>query len=311
MRRAAYGDVARNAVVRTGSGAVLACALDLLPPVAAVPGLGLVAAQILGEGLGNATLARAIRRRDRGLFPPWRRRALLPPARRYGRLTLAYTASEGVAAAYDKLPILAVGWLYGAGAAGLFAWAERFAVLPALLVARAIADVYRQRAAEDYHRTGRFDALMRRTLLLTGALAVIPYALGIWLAPWLFELLFGAPWRPAGEIASVLMVAGLVSFVVAPIDSAVLVRERGLFVVLRHLARLVGEAGAALVAFALALPLATLLWLLVGVRVALYLVDGGYAWYLARGLGAHAAAPRAALDLRAGPLRPAGSEGSP
>jgi hypothetical protein len=32
--------------------------------------------------------------------------------------------------------------------------------------------------------------------------------------------------------------------------------------------------------------LTTLLWLLVGVRAAIYLVDGGYAWYLSKGKGA-------------------------
>jgi len=169
------------------------------------------------------------------------------------------------------------------GAAGLFAWAERFAILPALLVARAIGDVYRQRATREYQATGRFDGLMRRTLLLTSSLAVIPYGLGIALAPWLFEVLFGATWRPAGEFAAVLMLGGLVGFVVTPVDAAILIRERGLFSIGRHLARFLGEGGAALAAFVFDLPIVTLLWLLVGVRIAIYLVDGAYSWHLAKG----------------------------
>jgi O-antigen/teichoic acid export membrane protein len=276
-----------------------------------MPGLGLVVAQILGEGLGNPALARAVRRRDAGLFRPVRR-LLVTLARRYGQLTLAYTASAGVTTACDGLQVLAVGWLYGASAAGFLSWAERFTILPARLVASAIGDVYRQSAATEYHRTGHFDGLTRKTLAAAGALAVVPYGLGIWLAPSLFEWLFGAQWRPAGEIASIIMVSGFVSFGVGSIDSAILVRGCGLFTIGRHSARLTGEAAAAFAAFTFSLPLATMLWLLVGIRVAVYLTDSAYAWHLAQGEDARRPllrGRRAAQAARPGELYPAGTTG--
>ena len=48
---------------------------------------------------------------------------LLVTARRWRTLALAYTAAQGMAKLYSHLPIVAIGWLFGSSAAGLYAWA--------------------------------------------------------------------------------------------------------------------------------------------------------------------------------------------
>ncbi|MGH6887032.1 MAG: lipopolysaccharide biosynthesis protein, partial [Geminicoccales bacterium] len=191
---------------------------------------------------------------------------------------------QGVARCYGRLPVLAISWLFGPSAAGLYAWAERFADLPGL-VATSIGDVYRQRATVEYHRHGRFDGLMRRTLTATTVLALAPYALGIALAPVLFAWLFGQEWRDAGVLAQILMVGGFVSFAITPVDKAAVIFQRTRYIFLWHVARLTLKLGAVIATAMLGLSLIVLLWLIVVVRVGLYLVELVYNYRLAKGGG--------------------------
>ncbi len=283
MRREAFGDVARNAATRAAVGMGLACLMGLWPPFPEVPEAGLILSQILGEATGNLLLAWRIYRTDRHLLAWPGLRRLRLSAERWRGLALPLAVGDGIAMGYARLPVLAIGWLFGPTAAGLYAWAERFTVLPAQLVASAIGDVYRQRATVEFHRHGRFDGLMRRTFAVTAALAVPPYLLGLLLAPALFAWLFGPVWLEAGQLAQILLIGGLVAFAVTPVDKATVIFQRTRFILLWHTARLVLKlaAVAAVLLFEWSLP--TFLWLIVLTRIALYGVDLAYCCHLAKG----------------------------
>jgi O-antigen/teichoic acid export membrane protein len=283
IRREAFSDVAYNAVTRATAGATLACLMGIWPPFPGAPESGLILAQIGADGFGNVLLTCRVRERDEALFawPGWRR--LLATARRWRALALSLAAGQGVAKCYGNLPVLAVGALFGPAAAGYYALAERFAVLPAQLVANAVGDVYRQRATVEYHRHGRFDGLMRRTLGATTMIALVPFALGILLAPSLFAWLFGEIWREAGLLTQILMVGSFVSFATTPVDKAAVIFQRIRYIFLWHAARLMLKLGAVGMTALMGLSLTTLLWLIVLVRVGLYCVDLAYCYWLAKG----------------------------
>ena len=283
MRRAAFGDVARNTVLRLGLGTLLACLLGLRPPLADFPESGLILSAILAEAAGNLFLLRGIWQRERQLFNGLSRRQLLMAARRWRRFALGFAVAQCVATVYQRLPILAIAWLFGPGVAGLYAWAERFAALPQQLVANAIGDVYRQYATAEYHRSGRFDALMLRTVKTTALLAVAPYALGIWLAPWLFERLFGPVWAEAGTFAAIFMVGDFFCFVFTPVDKAAVIRQRTGFILAWNTTRVAGKT--LIVAYILisGSGVRAFIWLLVALRIILYITSFAYAMHLARG----------------------------
>lgn len=282
MRRGAFGDVACNTVVRLGLGSLLACLLGLWPPTD-LPGGGLILSAILAEAIGNLLLLRGIWRRDRHLFRGLSSRRLRALARRWRGLAVGIAVSQEIAILYQRLPILGLGWLFGPAAAGLYVWAMRFATLPSQLIANAIGDVYRQRATVEFHRIGRFDALMLRTLKTTALLAVVPYALGAWLAPWLFDRLFGPAWAEAGSYAAILMVSDFVGFVITPIDKAAVIRRRTGYILAWNIARVIGDALIIAYALVTAAGVYTFLWLLVALQVMLYAVDLAYSLHLARG----------------------------
>jgi O-antigen/teichoic acid export membrane protein len=184
---------------------------------------------------------------------------------------------------YSHLPIIAIGWLFGSSAAGLYAWADRFTCVPSDLVATAVGDVYRQRATVEYHRSGRFDGLMRRTFAGITVIAVLPFVLGFLLAPALFDWVFGSVWREAGQLAQILLVASFFSFITAPVDKAVVIFERTNYALAWHFARLALTTAAIATVALMHLSLPTLVWLIVLVSIGLYGVDLLYNYYLARG----------------------------
>jgi O-antigen/teichoic acid export membrane protein len=295
MRREAFADVARNAVSRAAAGAALACAMGFWPPFPQAPESGLILSQLAGEGLGNLFLVSRILRRDRALLAWPGRQRLIAAARRRRALVLSLTAAQGIAQCYGRLPVLAINWLFGPAAAGLYAWADRFSWLPSQLIAAAVGDVYRQRATVEYHRHGRFDGLMRRTLAATAAIAIVPFALGILLAPTLFGWFFGAEWREAGVLAQVLMVGSFVSFAITPTDKATVIFQRTRYILLWSLSRLLLKLGAVAVTALASLSLVALLWLIVLVRITLYLVELGYNYKLAKGMTGSAASSTTSL----------------
>jgi O-antigen/teichoic acid export membrane protein len=283
MRRAAFADVAHNAVIRTGIASGLACLMGVWPPFPGAPEGGLILSYILGEGFGNLLLAWRICHRDQALFARVGRRRLLAGARRWRHLALWYTAGQGIAQCYGRLPVIAIGWLFGPSAAGLYAWAERFVSLPSQLVADAIGDVYRQRATVEYHRFGSFDRLMRRTLAVTAVIGFVPFAVGIMVAPMLFAWLFGPIWETAGMFAQILMVASFVSFVFAPVDKAAVIFQRTRFIMAWHVARLGLKLGVVAMVPLMGLSVVEMLWAIVVIRVGLYCIDVVYEYRLARG----------------------------
>ena len=124
---------------------------------------------------------------------------------------------------------------------------------------------------------------MRRTLTATTALAVLPYTVGIMFASALFGWFFGPDWRDAGVLAQILLVGGFFSFVATPVDSAILIFQRTRYMMAWHFARLVFKLGAIATVALMNLSLLALLWFIVLLRIALYLVDLVYSYHLARG----------------------------
>ena len=296
MRREAFADVARNAVTRTGVGMGLACLMGLYPPFPETPEAGLILSQIIGEGLGNLLLAWRIYRRDRALLAWPGARRLLAIAKRWRKLAMPLAVGDAVGMCYSRLPVLAIASLFGPSATGLYAWAERFTVLPAQLVAAAIGDVFRQRATVEFHKNGRFDNLMRRTFAVTTVLALPPYLIGMVAAPALFSLVFGEEWHEAGHFAQILLVGGLVSFVTTPVDKATIIFQRTNFIMFWHASRLALKLVAVAAVVWFDWPITTFLWLLVLIRITLYGVDLSYCYHLSRGASAAVRQHQTALE---------------
>jgi O-antigen/teichoic acid export membrane protein len=244
---------------------------------------GLVLGALLGQAASAALIAVRIWRTDRSILGRTTLAGQRRVAARYASHPRHLVPSHLVGAAALQLPVMMVGALFSPAAAGFFSVAHRVVSLGSTTVANAIGDVYRQQAAHQFREQGAFESLYLRTLRTTAMLAILPFASVYLAAPTLAEWLLGAPWRVAGDYARILAVSAFFQFIFTPVDKGALVVGATRYILVWQVARLVGLGGVLSIAIAASLGIEQVLWSIVGVNVALYLVDGVVEHRLSRG----------------------------
>jgi len=181
---------------------------------------GLILGQVFGTAaaVGVALFARARRAPMPLLMAP------------HGLFALAREHSSYVSAVVPGLlfnsltlqaPILLVGAMYDSTTIGLFGLTQRIASAPMALLGIAVGQVF----------AGRFSQLLRggagvheaKVFYLRTAAMMLPIAVVLSIvavpAPWLFGLVFGAEWEPAGYVYRSLLPLFCMQVMVGPLQS--------------------------------------------------------------------------------------------
>lgn len=276
-RHKLYARMSRNRMLQSGLGS----GLQLSMGAAAMGAVGLIVGQLIGVLITTfqiaATFWRQLRRKG-GQDLVLRMKRL---ARRYSNHPKHVLPAQWIGAAALQLPVLAVSGLYGAATVGLYAFAYRLMTLPTTLIANAIGDVYRQRAAAAYREQGNFRKLFLATLGTSAALAIVPVSVVFVVAPDLFALVFGEPWRVAGEYARILSVATFFQFTFTPIDKGALIVGATRYIMVWHVVRLASFGAVLAAAWSFHLDIKHTLILFVIANIAVYMLDGIVGYVLA------------------------------
>ena len=219
IRRREFGRVAHTKL-RQGVGQVVSqVGLGLVK--AGAPGLliGDVIGRVAGGG-GFALLA--LRERPHARVT---RASILAVAVRYRRFPLLTTWSGLLNIGSLQLPSILFSASFGAAAAGLYALSYKMLVLPTMLVAQAVGQVFLSRAAAVAREPARLRRLTERTALVLFACGLPVFgalALG---GPELFATVMGHQWEQAGRYAQVLAPWFAVWLVSNPLSGLFSVRE--------------------------------------------------------------------------------------
>lgn len=127
---------------------------------------------------------------------------ILGQARRYRGFVLFSCPSALMNSLALFLPLFAVGWIYGAEAAGWLFLAQRVIGLPATLLTSATSQVYIAEFTKT--KAEARPALYNRTVGRVAALSLLPFLGGALAAPHVFPFLFGAEWATAGTLGMIL-----------------------------------------------------------------------------------------------------------
>ena len=185
--------------------------------------LGLIVGDVIGRVAGAGGLALAAFRTR----PPARVTAagLKAVAVRYRRFPLLTTWSGLFNVGSLQLPSLVFSAAFGAAAAGLYSLSYKMLVLPTMLVAQAVGQVFLSRAATLAGEPERLRRLTERTALGLFA-AGLPAFVAVGLAgPQLFAVLLGSRWEEAGRYAQVLSPWFALWLVSNPLSGLLSVRE--------------------------------------------------------------------------------------
>lgn len=107
--------------------------------------------------------------------------------------------------------VLMIGAMFSASAAGSIFLAYRVLMMPAKIIAKNISLVNLQEASEL--SGAQITDMYKRRVTLFLTIGLVPLLITLAVAPWLFELVFGAEWYEAGRIAQLLAPALYMQFV--------------------------------------------------------------------------------------------------
>ena len=205
-----FGLVARVKLKQAFSSVVAQIILGLLT---AGP-LGLLVGYVISQFYGATSFAVAAMRARPERFSV---RQVWAAAAKYRRFFyFSFPAGVVNRLGIHIVPVL-FGYFYSLPTAGFFLLAQRLVALPMMVIGTSVAQVYTNRLAKDSLVGGtRLMPTYIKTVLLLLATGLVPMALLVAFAPWLFELVFGNEWRIAGEFCQVLVPAFYAQFVVAP-----------------------------------------------------------------------------------------------
>jgi O-antigen/teichoic acid export membrane protein len=211
FRHEQFSLVAKARVIQAVITTFLSLALGAWMPVGGV----LVASTLVGQCVGVAALV-VLRQRIGPV--PIRRRLLLACASRFRRFPMFTAPSDLLNALGANIPVLFIGSIYGAAAAGAYAMAQRILGAPLMLIGSAFSDAYRQSAAKSVSSDGTYWEVALRTIRILGVIALVPAIICLVYARDLFPWIFGQKWALSGALVQVLGVVYFLRFVVSPLS---------------------------------------------------------------------------------------------
>ncbi|CDO03670.1 colanic acid exporter [Oceanobacillus picturae] len=101
----------------------------------------------------------------------------------------------------DNMPVLLLSVFFGPASAGFYTLCRSVLKVPSNLIGKSIGDVFYPRISEAKNNGENLTKLIRKAILLLGAVGIIPFGVIVAFGPWLFTFIFGAGWEVAGEYA--------------------------------------------------------------------------------------------------------------
>lgn len=217
-------DIKNTAIVKSGANALTKIGLGFLGWGV----VGLFVAELVGACASMVNLILSARRRFEGSRPKSiSYNNLVLVSKKYSKFPRLDTPSTWLNALALTLPLPLVAAMYGAEAAGWFGLARMVVGLPNSQIGSAVADVFQIELAKavlkrDADKARHLFFVLMKKMALVG---LLPLVGTIALMPWLFPIIFGEQWRPAGEIAAVLAPWLYAAFIVSPLSRALSVLQ--------------------------------------------------------------------------------------
>ncbi len=125
-----------------------------------------------------------------------------------------------------QMPVLLLTAFFGITTVGFFTLSQRIISAPGAIIARAFGDVFRQKASEQFAKNGECHNLFKSMFKKLLIIAIIPFTILFFIAPWAFQFVFGEEWLIAGEYTQIMTVMFFLQFVVSPLSNMFLVAEK-------------------------------------------------------------------------------------
>jgi O-antigen/teichoic acid export membrane protein len=137
-------------------------------------------------------------------------------ARRYRDFPLFRAPNDWLNTISNSIPPLILAASLGPAPAGFYLLARRVVVLPITVISGAIGPIFLTRFVEASHESEPLRPPLVKGTAALAAAGLVPFGIIVAFGPWLFGLVFGAAWAPAGEYARWLSLWFYFAFTAAP-----------------------------------------------------------------------------------------------
>jgi len=213
IRKKQYKALAFNRVSQTGTTAVTNVTLGM----GGLGNIGLLWGTLAGQGVATIRLGAIILRNDRASFNKVQKSKIYILAKRYVNFPkfdiLASLLNVG---SQQIVPIL-FNLLFSSLMAGYYFFVVKILNLPAMIVSRAVSDVFKEKASKDYNELGSAKVIYLLTLKRLFLIGVFPAIAAFFFIADLFVIIFGHNWIISGQFAQILIPMIFLRFVVSPL----------------------------------------------------------------------------------------------
>ncbi len=251
-----------------------------------LPGQGLIVGHIFGFAVALLVLSvlfyRNIKSIDGGLSNlSWQK--IIQVSREYNKFPKYMIVSRLLEVVATELSVIMITAFYGSTVAGGYAFAKRMMQLPVSLVARAIADVFKQRASQDYARDGECILIFQKTVKSLAFIGIIPFLVLAVISPVLFEVIFGRDWRLAGDFAQILTIMCCLQFIANPVSSLFMIAQKQQWDLGLQVYLIIGSASSLYVGYAWSGSAKLSILLFTAVFSVKYMMELYLSWRFAKG----------------------------
>jgi O-antigen/teichoic acid export membrane protein len=187
---------------------------------------GLVVGDTVGQGIATGFLCWRVWKKDKGLLKIISKEGIIFQAKRYKQFPKFNVLSGLLEKSSGQMPVLLLSSFFGASVVGFFSFSQRVISAPGAIIAKAIGDVFRQKANVEYLKSGNCEKSFLTTFKKLLLIAIIPFTFFGIFAPEIFSFIFSSEWKIAGEYAQIMTIMFFLQFVVSPLSNMFLVAEK-------------------------------------------------------------------------------------
>lgn len=147
-------------------------------------------------------------------------------ARKYIDFPKLFLPGEVINSITLALPIFFIGAYFSKNEVGLYSTAMSFLYLPISVIAYTIKDVFRQKANEEFKKSGNCIYSYIKLFKILMLSSIIGFALLFPILPGVFSFVLGNDWRPSGEFSQILLPMIVVEFIATPLNGVFIVTNQ-------------------------------------------------------------------------------------
>tara|TARA_B110000971_G_scaffold83852_1_gene86015 strand:+ start:406 stop:1716 length:1311 start_codon:yes stop_codon:yes gene_type:complete len=180
---------------------------------------GLITGFFLGQLISTIILSYRCLKADSNLLSKNSYKNLKELATKYNEFLKFQTFSDVINVFTQQMPnFLLSKFALNSADLGLYGQANRVIMAPSSLVTGSVADVFIQKANQDYQEKGNALSVFKKTRKLLFLIMIVPCLIVAIFGPSIFAFLFGEEWRQSGVYGQIIMIMVFPKFIVSSLS---------------------------------------------------------------------------------------------